>query len=146
MNSTQFEPGLVPELLVNEIQQSINFWCGLCGFSIAYQRPEEGFAYLSLGSSHIMLEQHGIGRDWVTGPLKHPYGRGINFQITVPTLEPIQVALARAVYPLFMPPETKWYRIGDAEEAGVQQLLVTDPDGYLIRFQQPLGHRGVKPK
>lgn len=89
---------------------------------------------------------HGIGRDWVTGPLKHPYGRGINFQITVPTLEPIQVALARAVYPLFMPPETKWYRIGDAEEAGVQQLLVTDPDGYLIRFQQPLGHRGVKPK
>lgn len=145
MSSTQFEPSLVPELLVTEIQQSINFWCGLCGFDIAYQRPEEGFAYLSLGSSHIMLEQHGIGRDWVTGPLKHPYGRGINFQISVLTLESIQLALARAAYPLFMPPETKWYRIGDTEEAGVQQLLVTDPDGYLIRFQKSLGHRSVIP-
>jgi hypothetical protein len=40
-----------------------------------------------------------------------------------------------------MEPETKWYRITDAEEAGVEQFLVADPDGYLIRFQTSLGKR-----
>ena len=38
---------------------------------------------------------------------------------------------------LFMQPETKWYDVGVAE-AGVQQFLVQDPDGYLIRFQSPV--------
>ena len=40
-----------------------------------------------------------------------------------------------------MAPEEKWYRIGDREEAGVRQFLVTDPDGYLFSFQSSLGHR-----
>jgi len=39
----------VPELLVGSVTKSIEFWCGLCGFQINYQRPEEGFAYISLG-------------------------------------------------------------------------------------------------
>ena len=42
-----------------------------------------------------------------------------------------------------MPPETKWYRIGELDEAGVSQFLVADPDGYLIRFQMPLGRRPI---
>ena len=41
-----------------------------------------------------------------------------------------------------MQPETKWYRVG-SEEAGVEQFLVTDPDGYLIRFQSSCGRRSV---
>ncbi|MGO1263329.1 MAG: bleomycin resistance protein [Brevibacterium aurantiacum] len=141
MTSEEFDPSLVPELLVSNVSRSIDFWCGLCGFEIAYERPEEGFAYITRGSAHIMLEQKGIGRNWVTGPLERPFGRGINFQIAVLSMGPIEKALNRASYPLFMPPETKWYRIGDFEEAGVRQLLVTDPDGYLVRFQEPLGRR-----
>lgn len=141
MAPNESDPLLVPELLVSDVRQSIEFWCGLCGFEIDYERPEEGFAYISLGAAHIMLEQQGMGRNWITGPLERPLGRGINFQITVPNLESIEIALNGASYPLFMPPETKWYRIGDSEEAGVKQLLVTAPDGYLVRFQEPLGHR-----
>ncbi len=37
-------PGLVPELLVNAIEESLDFWCRLCGFEVSYDRPEEGFA------------------------------------------------------------------------------------------------------
>lgn len=141
MSSAAPDPALVPEFLVTDTLKSIEFWCGLCGFEIDYQRPEEGFAYVSLGAAHIMLEQRGIGRNWVTGQLEPPFGRGINFQVSVPDLDPILAALHDANYPLFMPPETKWYRIGDVTEAGVRQFLVTDPDGYLIRFQTSLGHR-----
>lgn len=144
MATTQSEPSLVPELLVSDVSQSIEFWCGLCGFEIDYERPNERFAYITLESAHIMLEQQGIGRNWITAPMERPLGRGINLQITVPSIEPIEIALNRASYSLFMPPETKWYRIGDSEEAGVRQILVTDPDGYLVRFQESLGHRSTQ--
>ena len=143
MSSSSADPALVPELLVSDTLKSLKFWCGLCGFAIDYQRPEEGFAYVSLGSAHIMLEQRGMGRNWITAPLELPLGRGINFQISVPDLDPILEALDGAGYPLFMPSEVKWYRITDLDEAAVRQFLVTDPDGYLIRFQAPLGHRSV---
>ena len=43
---------------------------------------------------------------------------------------------------LFLAPETRWYRTG-AQEAGVVQFLVQDPDGYLLRFQSSLGKRTV---
>ncbi|MGP4915554.1 MULTISPECIES: bleomycin resistance protein [Brachybacterium] len=141
MKSSSLDPDLVPELLVSNTQASIAFWCGLCGFQIKYQRPEEGFAYITRGSAHLMLEQRGVGRNWITAPLEPPLGRGINFQISVESLDPIVTALDAAGHPLFLAPEEKWYRIGDREETGVRQLLVMDPDGYLIRFQASLGPR-----
>lgn len=138
---TRFDPALVPELLVTDTPASIEFWCGLCGFTINYRRQDEGFAYISRGSAHVMLEQQGVGRNWVTASLERPLGRGINFQVSVPDLEPILSALYAAGHPLFMEPETKWYRITDTEETGVEQFLVADSDGYLIRFQTSLGKR-----
>ncbi|MCU1407735.1 MAG: bleomycin resistance family protein [Glaciihabitans sp.] len=131
------EPTLVPELLVADVDQSIQFWSGVCGFTVRYSRPEERFAYLTLGSTHIMLEQAGIGRNWLTGPLDRPLGRGINFQITVPDVEVIATAVTAAGIDLFMQPETKWYQTGEGE-AGVRQFLVADPDGYLLRFQSSI--------
>lgn len=134
-------PALVPELLVTDIARSIDFWCGLCGFVTDYERRDEGFAYLTLGAAHVMLEQQGLGRNWITASLDRPLGRGINLQITVPDLEPILASLSAAGHALFMAPETKWYVVGHGEEAGVRQFLVADPDGYLIRFQTALGRR-----
>jgi catechol 2,3-dioxygenase-like lactoylglutathione lyase family enzyme len=133
-------PALVPELLVKSVAASTHFWCELCGFEVLYDRPEEGFAYLTSGDAHVMLEQIGVGRNWITGRLLPPLGRGVNFQIAVPSITPIVESLRMAGWSLFMQPETKWYRTGDSE-AGVEQFLVTDPDGYLIRFQSSLGHR-----
>lgn len=105
-----------------------------------YDRPDQGFVYLTLGDAHVMLEQIGVGRNWITGPLRPPLGRGVNFQITVPSIAPLVESLRTAGWSLFMQPEAKWYRTGD-HETGVEQFLVTDPDGYLLRFQSSLGHR-----
>ncbi|MBF4609565.1 VOC family protein [Curtobacterium sp. VKM Ac-1393] len=134
------EPALVPELLVADLDRSIAFWCSQCGFQVRYARPEERFAYVVLGTAHLMLEQAGVGRNWITGPLEPPLGRGVNFQITVPDSRSLAAALLRAGTELFMQPETKWYDIG-AEQAGVDQFLVQDPDGYLVRFQSSAGRR-----
>jgi catechol 2,3-dioxygenase-like lactoylglutathione lyase family enzyme len=134
------DPALVPELLITDLDRSLAFWRDLCAFEVAYDRPEERFAYLTLGSAHLMLEEIGDGRHWMTGPLEAPFGRGINFQISVPDAESLSARLSEAGVEFFLPLETKRYRVGD-EEAGVQQFLVTDPDGYLVRFQTSLGRR-----
>jgi len=131
---------LVPELLVADIDKSLRFWRDVCGFTVLFDRPDEGFAYLDLDGAQIMLDAIGKTRDWVTGPLETPFGRGVNFQVSVPTIEPILASLARAGWPLFMEPEQKWYRTGEVE-TGVHQFLVQDPDGYLIRFSAYIGER-----
>lgn len=134
------EPALVPELLVGDLDRSLTFWRDVCGFEVLYSRPEERFAYIALGVAHLMLEQIGVGRNWITAPLESPLGRGINFQINVPDTRLLSAALTSAGIELLMQPEMKWYRIGN-EEAGVEQFLVSDPDGYLIRFQSGRGRR-----
>ena len=60
------EPGLVPELVVTDYEASRRFWCDLVGFSLRYERPEEGFGYLVLGNAHLMLDQIDQGRTWAT--------------------------------------------------------------------------------
>ena len=133
-------PSLVPELLVKSVAASTHFWCELLGFEVLYDRPEEGFAYLALGDAHVMLEQIGVGRNWITGRLHPPLGRGINFQIDVDDVDTLYAAVLGAAAPIVLPIEEKWYRCGD-ELAGQRQFIVQDPDGYLLRFCQPLGSK-----
>jgi catechol 2,3-dioxygenase-like lactoylglutathione lyase family enzyme len=131
-------PALVPELLVVDLAASLRFWCGLCGFRVAYDRPEDRFAYLDRDGAQVMLEEAaGPGRRWITGALDAPFGRGINLQVEVADVAPILRRLRAAAWPLYQEPEEKRYRV-EAGEAGVRQFLVQDPDGYLLRFSQPL--------
>ena len=137
------EPGLVPELAVTDYEASKRFWCDLVGFSVRYERLEEGFGYLVLGSAHLMLDQINQGRTWATGTLEAPLGRGINLEIQVARLDAAWERLMQAQWPIFVEPEEKWYRAGDVE-IGVRQFLIQDPDGYLVRLQEEIGERPVK--
>lgn len=139
------EPGLVPELSVTDYEASRHFWCDLIGFSLHYERPEEGFGYLVLGSAHLMLDQINRGRTWATGALEPPLGRGINFEVQVENLDTALQRIMSAGWPIFVEPEEEWYRAGDIE-IGVRQFLVQDPDGYLLRLQQEIGERPVGEK
>ena len=124
---------LVPELSVASLAASLAFYCDLIGFSVRYSRPEEGFAYLELGQAELMLDQSGVGRDWVTAPLDYPRGRGVNFQIEVAALAPILDRLASARVKLFQPVEQKTYSVGQTSVTQ-KQCCVQDPDGYLLRL------------
>jgi catechol 2,3-dioxygenase-like lactoylglutathione lyase family enzyme len=127
-------PRLVPELLVDDLQASLNFYCGLAGFRIKYDRPEDGFAYLERDAAEIMLEQlNPTLRQWHTGELASPFGRGINFQIEIDGLDSVLSSLRGAGWPLFLDLEQKAYRVRDKEETQ-RQFIVQDPDGYLLRF------------
>jgi catechol 2,3-dioxygenase-like lactoylglutathione lyase family enzyme len=75
----------------------------------------------------------------VTAPLEPPLGRGINLEIAVEDITPILAALEAAGWPLFLGPEEKTYRVGEGSVT-VRQFLVQDPDGYLLRFSEGIGH------
>lgn len=129
----------VPELMVTHLPSSLHFWTSLIGFNIAYERP--GFAYLDQQGIQFMLEQYDPDEgQWLTGPLETPLGRGINFQITVDSVEPLLQRLAEVQWPLFRPCADVWYR-ADAVEVGQREFLVQDPDGYLLRLVESLGER-----
>ena len=131
------------ELLVSDLARSLRFWCGVCGFSVVYDRPEERFAYLDRSGSQVMLEEEaGPGRKWITGFLEKPFGRGINLQISVDDVLPILTALDGEGVCLYLEPENKWYRVEEGQ-TGIRQFIGQDPDGYLLRFSQTLGSRGA---
>jgi catechol 2,3-dioxygenase-like lactoylglutathione lyase family enzyme len=124
---------LVPELTVSDIGRSLAFYCGVLGFGLRYQRVDEGFAFVDIAGAGLMLDQLGLGRDWVTGALEPPFGRGVNFQFELDDLEPLLQRLAEGRITPFVPVETRTYAVGD-RQVTQRQCCVQDPDGYLLRF------------
>ena len=135
-------PSLVPELEVTDTPASLAFYTQVLGFAVVYDRPDEGFAYLRLGTAELMLDQYSLGRTFDTSdaPMTRPFGRGVNLQIRVDDLGPMLANIAAAGLPLHLPLEDRWYRRGDVE-TGNRQFIVADPDGYLLRFFQDLVER-----
>jgi len=134
---------VVPEFAVTDWLKSRSFYCETLGFKCLYERPEDGFCYLSLNGAEIMIDQIGEGRTFDDGhlPEKYPFGKGLNVQIQVDEIKPLLDGLADAKISLYLAVEDKWYRKEDAE-VGNRQFVVADPDGYLLRFYQALGSRG----
>ena len=134
---------LVPELMVTDLDSSLTFWVSCLGLEVAYQRPEDGFAYLDLNGAQVMLEQADPeAGQWLTAPLTKPYGRGINLQIDVAAVGPIIQKLGQAGFPLYRECKDTWYR-ADKIEVGQREFIVQDPDGYLVRLVERLGERPV---
>ena len=131
-------PAMVPELDVSDLSTSLAFYVGEVGFAVAYERAAEGFAYLTLGDAHLMLETaEGEGRRFRTAPLERPFGRGINLQIRVEGVADLHDRLVARGRPILIPLEERWYARNDTE-IGHRQFVVADPDGYLLRFYEPL--------
>ncbi|MDO5632192.1 MAG: VOC family protein [Paracoccus sp. (in: a-proteobacteria)] len=132
-------PSLVPELTVTDFGASRRFYCDILGWQVVYDRPEDRFAYLRLGGAELMIDALSVGRnfDATLTPGDRPLGRGMNLEITLDDIQPLLDALTARGWPLILEPEEKWYRAGDTE-LGQRQFIVADPDGYYLRFCQPL--------
>jgi catechol 2,3-dioxygenase-like lactoylglutathione lyase family enzyme len=130
---------LIPELDVEDIGKSLEFYVTVLGFDIAYLREEEGFAFLTKGEAQLMLDsaQHGRRFDAVEPGMR---GRGVNLQIEVSDLDRMLDALAVSGTSLKIPLEEKYYRTPEGH-VGQRQCVVADPDGYLLRFFENLDIR-----
>lgn len=138
---------LVPELLVSNLESSLNFYRDILGFNVEFERPEDRFAYLSFYGSDLMIEEYvaqaGVESDWIVEPLDYPRGRGLNISIDCPDVADLANRLELADITLRKDIEECWYRGGDILH-GQKNFLVQDPDGFLLRFAEKLGTKPVK--
>lgn len=131
---------LIPELYVSNINKSLAFYTRL-DFKILYQREAEKFIFLEREDVQLMLEELN-DNSWNTGTMEAPFGRGINFQIQVNDVDPLYATALRNGFKIYLPLYEKWYRINE-QLRGNRQFLIQDPDGYLLRFSQDLGNKGI---
>lgn len=129
---------LIPELSVSNLADSIRFYVDILGFKAEYDRPADGFVFLSLDGAQLMLEQD--NGQWVTGTMEAPRGRGINFQIEVDDLGSLYERVRKAGLNVFRERAEKWRKTGSVE-CGEVEFLIQDPDGYLLRFSESIGER-----
>ncbi|MGE7879190.1 bleomycin resistance protein [Peribacillus muralis] len=125
--------GLVPELSVANISESKKFYLDVLGFHLEYERVEDKFAFLSLGEAQMMIEE--MNGSWNTAELMYPLGRGVNFQIEMEDVEGMAAALKDQGIKLFRDVLVNHYENDDGGVM-VKEILVQDPDGYLLRFSQ----------
>ena len=121
---------LIPELSVSNIDISKKFYLDL-GFEIRYERKENKFCFLQLEGNQIMIEEN--NDNWNIGKLEHPYGRGINLSMTVSNIEKMYEILKEKNIKFFLDLEIHEYRIDDKISYD-KEILIQDPDGYLLRF------------
>ncbi|MBD1559975.1 VOC family protein [Vibrio sp. S9_S30] len=119
---------LIPEFLVSDLSVSERFYVEVLGFKELFRR--DGFVFLSFNETQLMLTQLQDSL-WVNGELEAPFGRGVNltYKVTANWLSALKVDEES----LFLPLEKESYKTGETMTV-VEQLIVKDPDGYLIRF------------
>ena len=133
-----FSPN-IPELSVTNLKNSIEFY-KLAGFRVEYDRPENKFAFISLGAIQFMLQEISDNDKWDIAPLSYPFGNGINFQLEVNNIDAIYNSFKNSNHKISFDIEENWYRQDD-KLLGNKEFLIQDPDGYLLRFAQDLGER-----
>lgn len=130
---------IIPEFSVTNLDKSLEFY-KTAGFKIEYDRPENKFAFISLGEIQLMLQELTENEKWSVGELTYPFGNGINFQLEVENVEQIYNNLKKVSYKIAFEIEENWYRQDD-KLLGNKEFLVQDPDGYLLRFFEDLGEK-----
>lgn len=131
----------IPELSVTNLENSLKFYKTI-GFKIEYDRPENKFAFVSLGEIQFMLQEISNNDKWQLAPLRYPFGNGINFQLEVDNVDKIYSNLKENNYNITFDIEENWYR-QDEKLLGNKEFLVQDIDGYLLRFSEDLGEKEV---
>ena len=136
---------LLPELYVTDFKKSLQFYTEILRFTIEYQRENPSFASLSYQGSQLMIQEIDPNEDkaFITGIYEYPFGRGINFQIDTNEVEKLVDSLKSYNYPLRRDLQDSWYK-KDNILSGCRQILIQDPDGYLLRFSQDIGEKSAE--
>ncbi len=131
----------IPELSVTNLENSLKFY-KTAGFKLEYNRPENKFAFISLGEIQFMLQEISNNDKWDIAPLTYPLGNGVNFQLEVDNLDEIYDNFKNSNYKIAFDIEENWYRQDD-KLLGSKEFLIQAPDGYLLRFSEDLGEKDV---
>lgn len=138
---------MVVELDVFDFGRSVDFYVLVLGFTVAVDRPERKFAYLTRdGCVDLMLQwAHGPGERLRIAALERPFGRGVSLVIPCDDVGALFAAVVARGGEVITPieerhydidvvyPTARWPQVGSRRIVN-RQFVVADPDGYLLRF------------
>ena len=133
---------ILPELYISDFKNSLHFYVDILGFKLEYQRDNPKFGFLSYQGSQLMIQELAPGEKEAE-KIEQPFGRGINFQIETDDIQAIIDSLNKNNCPLKRGIKDSWYRKNNILH-GCREILVADPDGYLLRFSEDIGERQVQ--
>jgi len=129
----RFAP-VAPEFFVPDVDRSIRFYRDVLGFTVLRREEHSGmadFAVLGLGDAHFLIAHERLSTD---KPLPERLGAGVDIRVMVDDVDAVYARVKAAGA------EIPW-DIG-TRDYGLRDFKVRDPDGFVIRFAQPLAaHR-----
>lgn len=121
---------LTPNLVVSDLQRSLEFYRDVLGFAVAMAVPDEPphvFAALRSGLVDIFLNARESAVSEYPAFRDRPLGGTLTLFIDVQGIHAVYDSL-RSRVKIVMPLEKKWY--------GVTEFAFGDPDGYIITFAE----------
>ena len=121
---------LTPNLVVSNLQRSLEFYRDVLGFTVAMAVPDEPphvFAGLQSGAVEIFLNARESAEAEYPAFKGRPIGGTLTLFIDVADVRKAYETLQSRVN-VTMPLEKKWY--------GVTEFAFEDPDGYIITFAE----------
>ena len=121
---------LTPNLIVANVQRSIDFYRDVLEFTVAQTVPDQGpfvFAIVKRGGVEVFLNAPEPAHAEYPALADRPIGGTLTLFIEVTEIEAAYARLAPLVK-VVMPFEKKWY--------GMTEFAFTDPDGYIITYAQ----------
>lgn len=128
----------VPWLYCSDIARSTGFYCDVLGFTLLGGTPAEKSAYIDSQGARIMLQEVSEGA-LLVGTLEYPFGRGVYLLLQVADVDALHAKLCTraAQQNVLVQPRNRYYRVGE-DMVGHREIVVKDPDGYVLRFYNPI--------
>jgi len=121
---------LTPNLIVANVQRSIDFYRDVLEFTVAQTVPDQGpfvFAIVQRGGVEVFLNAPEPAQAEYPALADRPLGGTLTLFMHVKRIRDAHEQLKSRVN-VVMPLEKKWY--------GVTEFAFTDPDGYVITFAE----------
>ena len=125
--------GLTPNLITNDIERSTVFYRDVLGFKIVRTVPEEAgpfvFVWLDRDGVPVFLNDAKIVGHEIDAPAVVVGKSGVSMFITMEGIDGLWAEVREQAH-VAMAIKDQWY--------GMREFSVTDPDGYLITFAEPI--------
>ena len=125
---------ITARLACSAFARSLRFYTDVLGFATMRYEPEFRRAVLERdGVSFEIAEYEGEG----LAPLDYPFGRGVTLVVWTPDAEAVYSGV-EAYGARLHRPIAESFHDEDGQKIGILAFEVADPDGYILRFCQPL--------
>jgi uncharacterized glyoxalase superfamily protein PhnB len=121
---------LTPNLMVPDVNQSLNFYTNLLGFEVLQSVPDSGilqWAFIQSGDVRLMLQKETSIKEEYPELEKHTGGGALTFYIHAEALEGWYEKLKDKVN-VIKPLHKTFY--------GANEFSITDPDGFILTFSE----------